>query len=88
MMRKRELSQLQGILRLKFSYVRCRKGETLTIQKSWMSADKTREWVVVLRNDAFTDGIQHELGRIVQVQFLQDVPTMGLNSVGADVERR
>jgi hypothetical protein len=88
MMRGRELSRLQGILRLKFSYVRCRKGETFTTQESGMNAEKIWGWEAVLGNDAFTDGIEHDLGRIVQVQFLQNVPTVSLNSVRTDVECR
>ena len=48
MMRSGEPSQLQGILRLKFSYVCRSKGEDLTIQELGMNANKIQERVAVL----------------------------------------
>jgi len=56
-MQGRELSQLQGILGLKFSYACRRKGETLTIQELSRNPDKIWGWVTALRNDAFADRI-------------------------------
>ena len=38
------------------------------------------------RNDAFANSVEHELGGIVQVQFLEDVTAMSLDRVGADVQ--
>jgi hypothetical protein len=37
-------------------------------------------------NDAFANCVEHELRRIMQVQFLQDVAAMSLDRVGANVQ--
>jgi hypothetical protein len=49
-------------------------------------ANKAQRCLTLLRNDAFTDGVQYELRRIVQDQFLQNMAAMGFDGVEADVE--
>src|SRR5580700_11255501 len=42
--------------------------------------------VAFLTDDSFAYGIEDELSRIVQVQFLQDMTAMGLDGIGANVK--
>ena len=93
------LYQLEGISGLKVSYARKRKGTCFLSALSHgakqrdlalsglrsLSASKQRQSALLI-NDAFPNSVEHELRRIMQVQFLQDVAAMSLDGVGANVE--
>jgi hypothetical protein len=70
MMSVRGLSQLGGILRLRFNYAPHER-------RNVRSANKPPRCPALLRNDTFADIVQYELRRIVEVQFLQDVGNAG-----------
>jgi hypothetical protein len=64
----------------------------VTIQDAEISVapykGKARDYglLALSRNDAFANSVEHELRRIMQVQFLQDVSPMSLDGVRANVE--
>lgn len=62
-------------------------GNSLNIC-SGLKSCKQAEAPAALRNYPFAYRIKDELGGIVQIQFLQDVTAVGLDGIGANVERR
>lgn len=57
-----------------------RKGLSLPESVSSPKAGGPSDLVASLLNETLSKGIQHNLGRIVQTQFLHEVGSMGLDS--------
>src|SRR5215469_4378287 len=76
------------ISRLGFSYAHEINRTGSLPRRSPLPRRKQQQAMVRLTNNAFAHGIENELGRVVQVQFLKNMTAMRLDRVRANVEGR